>query len=454
VAGDASCELSLEGSDPGWVAAYAWARRQAQAYRYDGDPVGPWYEAALPGRSAFCVRDVCHQSTGAQILGMSAHTKNMLRRFAASVSDGKDWCPFWEITRDGTPAAVDYKSDQRFWYNLPGSFDLVDACYRQFLWTGDADYLDDPVFQQYYRRTMEDFIERWDRDGDGLPEHRPEYGSRGIATYNEQIRHPQAGGDLLGAMYAAFAAHATLQARGGDAAGSRRSRRRAVALRRLYNAKWWNEASRTFHGHRRQDGSFSTDYGYEGNFLPLYFGLPAGRPRVQSALDAMLAHPAPNIEGLTYVVDILLEYGRVQEAWALLRTAARPEYPRSEYPEVSFCTVGALVRGLAGLSPDASRGLLQTVSRLPDQRAWLRVGPVPVLGGRVTVTHVGRSASHLVNEGERPLRWRAAFPGLHPCWKVNGRLQPAGRGRRHGEWYVFLDTVVAPGQACAVERCP
>jgi len=31
--------------------------------------VGYWYEAALPGREAFCMRDVSHQSIGAETLG-------------------------------------------------------------------------------------------------------------------------------------------------------------------------------------------------------------------------------------------------------------------------------------------------------------------------------------------------------------------------------------------------
>ena len=210
----------LEGSDPAWGAAFDWACRQAAAYRYDDEPVGPCFEAALPGRRAFCVRDVCHQSTGAQVLGMAAHTKNMLRRFAESISDAKDWCPYWEITRDGAPAAADYRSDARFWYNLPGSFDLVEACHRQFLWTGDADYVDDPVFREFYRRTLGDFVGRWDRDDDGIPDHRPEDGHRGIATYNEQVPDPLVGGDLLGAMYGALRADAAMRDLSGDRAGA------------------------------------------------------------------------------------------------------------------------------------------------------------------------------------------------------------------------------------------
>ena len=54
-------------------------------YAYDGDPVGLWYEAALPGRRAFCMRDVSHQVAGAQALGLSSYTHNMLRHFAENI---------------------------------------------------------------------------------------------------------------------------------------------------------------------------------------------------------------------------------------------------------------------------------------------------------------------------------------------------------------------------------
>lgn len=55
----------------------------ALSYVHDGsDPVGYWYEAALPQREAFCMRDVSHQSVGAQILGLAEHNKNMFGKFA------------------------------------------------------------------------------------------------------------------------------------------------------------------------------------------------------------------------------------------------------------------------------------------------------------------------------------------------------------------------------------
>ena len=63
--------LELETPDAKLAAAFAWAKGQALDYVFPaaahGDPVGDWYEAALPSRFAFCMRDVSHQATGAHV---------------------------------------------------------------------------------------------------------------------------------------------------------------------------------------------------------------------------------------------------------------------------------------------------------------------------------------------------------------------------------------------------
>ncbi|MFZ0594044.1 MAG: hypothetical protein WAM39_26545, partial [Bryobacteraceae bacterium] len=160
--------LTLDSSDARLVEAFNWAKRQALEFAFDGDPVGLWYEAALPGREAFCMRDVAHQATGAHALGLAPHTRNMLHRFAENISESKDWCSYWEIDRYNRPSPADYKSDSEFWYCLPANYDVLDACYRMFLWTGDLTYLDDPAFLNFYNRTVTDFERRWNLDLDRI----------------------------------------------------------------------------------------------------------------------------------------------------------------------------------------------------------------------------------------------------------------------------------------------
>ena len=125
-----------------------WAKEKALSYAHDdSDPVGFWYEAALPNREAFCMRDVSHQSVGAEILGLSKHNRNMLLKFAQNISESKDYASYWEIKRYNQPAPVDYESDRDFWYNLPANFDLIFTMNRLFEWTQDSTYIEHPSFQ-------------------------------------------------------------------------------------------------------------------------------------------------------------------------------------------------------------------------------------------------------------------------------------------------------------------
>ncbi|NLY60215.1 MAG: hypothetical protein GX054_01715, partial [Clostridiales bacterium] len=91
---------------------FNWAKSQALEYVFEGDLVGDWYEAALPDRAAFCMRDVSHQSTGGQVLGLAGHNKNMLLKFAQGIAESRDYCSFWEIDKFYRPAPVDYTSDE------------------------------------------------------------------------------------------------------------------------------------------------------------------------------------------------------------------------------------------------------------------------------------------------------------------------------------------------------
>jgi hypothetical protein len=95
----AAGQLTFASSDRDLTQCFEWAKTQAMAYVRDDDPVGAWYEAALPGREAFCMRDVSHQAMGAHALGLQEHTLNMLHKFAVNISESKDWCTYPTIPR-------------------------------------------------------------------------------------------------------------------------------------------------------------------------------------------------------------------------------------------------------------------------------------------------------------------------------------------------------------------
>jgi hypothetical protein len=78
-----SSKLELDSPDVELLKAFDRAKRQATAYaRGAGDPVGPWYEGAEPGRESFCMRDISPQAMGGHVLGLDRHNVNMVRHFA------------------------------------------------------------------------------------------------------------------------------------------------------------------------------------------------------------------------------------------------------------------------------------------------------------------------------------------------------------------------------------
>ena len=192
-------------SDKNLVLTVEWAKNKALSFSHDNtDPVGYWYEAALPNREAFCVRDVSHQSIGAEILGLRLHNLNMVLKFSENISKSKNYATYWEINRYNKPAPVDYQNDKDFWYDLPANFDLIYAIKRLHNWTGNDQYINNPVIQNFISLSLNEYVREWQIDSNHaktrnrymhvqpineFPKNR--FGdSRGIPTYYENGRIP------------------------------------------------------------------------------------------------------------------------------------------------------------------------------------------------------------------------------------------------------------------------
>lgn len=290
----ASSPLLLKTSDPAVQQAFNWAKAQALVYvGPEGDPVGDWYEGALPGQHAFCMRDVSHQTMGAYALGLAAHNRNMLRRFAQSISDTRAWAGFWEIDRNGQPSTADYRSDDDFWYNLPANFDVMNAALKMYLWTGDTTYINDPVFTNFYERTESDYPNRWSLEPLALlarkriMNRRLSEGefveARGIPSYTEGRRDFVLGWDLVAAEYRALSAAADLARSQSENKAANKYELRAKALQHFIEAKSWNAEDQRFYGFLRSDQSF---FG-EGDAFILYFSAAKDPIKVQGALAAI-----------------------------------------------------------------------------------------------------------------------------------------------------------------------
>jgi hypothetical protein len=79
--------IRISSPDTALVNIFNWAQKTSNGYvGDDNDPVGPWYEAALPQREAFCIRDVSHQCIGAEILWQGKQNLNMFRKFVENIS--------------------------------------------------------------------------------------------------------------------------------------------------------------------------------------------------------------------------------------------------------------------------------------------------------------------------------------------------------------------------------
>ena len=449
--------VSMESSDAKLTAAFVWAKAQALDYVFPAsahdDPVGDWYEAALPSRFAFCMRDVSHQATGAQVLGLGAFNLNMLGKFARGISPARDFCSYWEIDKWDRPAPVDYKNDRNFWYNLPANFDVLDACWRQFLWTGNRAYIENPEFLRFYGATAEDYVRAWDKDGDGTPEHRTEYGSRGLGGYDEGPFSDKTlyGADLIAAEARAFDSYAAILELRGNARAAVGLHAKAAGLRERYAAGWWNESRGLYADFVFVDGRLGFEDQFWSGVFPLYFGLlPAGAHR-EAVIRKILARKPEGIEVESYLPEIFYRYGEDKAAYAEILALSDPAKKRREYPEVPFALVGAVATGLMGIEPDARTRTVSTRSRLTADTGWAELRDVPVFDGIVNVRHEGRrKTAFAVLSGEK-IEWRAVFDGLWDELCVDGVSRKALQGRDEaGRPVSWVTVTLAAGERAVV----
>ncbi len=442
--------VEFSSSHRGLESGFRWAKAQALEYTFEGDPVGMWFEAALPGREAFCMRDVSHQIRGAMVLGLRPHAMNMFRKFAAGVSESRDWAGFWEINRHGEPAPVDYRNDDDFWYNLPANFDLLQAMAQAYDWTGDWAYLDDPLFLAFYRHSMTDYVLAWDPDGDGIMESPPENGIRGIPTYWEgEGPRAETGGDLVAAQFAANEAYGRILRLRGEGVAAERFEREARRLQRVYNEEWWNPAAGRFYTAILPGGSFDDSPLPLGQIYPLHFGIVREGPRRERMVADLPS--GGMVELNSYLPDILFRNGDYARALEALLAQLDPGLERREYPEVSFTAVGDIVGGLMGVRPRASQGVLETKPRLPNDTMWTDVSHLPVMENEIHLRHLGTRESRLRNETGPSLTWRATFPGIHAALLVNGREEEAKVRHRPGEGpESWVEVTVPPGGEAVV----
>jgi hypothetical protein len=405
-------DIRLESSDPVLTAAFERARERALACVFTGDPVGDWYASTRDNR-AFCIRDTAHEDTGAALLGLFPQSLNMLRRFAAVISKSRRWCSYWIITKDGFPSPLEYTDDKNFNYVLPANFDLLCACHRQLLWTGDNQYLD-PVFSGFFDRTVSHYVQAWDPDHDGIMKSADDQ-PRVAASYNQQAPHFLTGADLVAAQYAGYLAYAAIQEiKGGQGSLSQQIaaeyRGRAEDLRRRFNEQWWDPEQSCFRSGLMPDHSWWTDYVAPCRVYPLKFGIVEDGLKTQASLDLIERNRPPFNSTYSYYPEVLYRYGRNDSAYQHLLEISDPAFSGYQMAETAFAAIGSIGTGLMGIEPDAPHAKVQTMPRLAKDTHWVRLTNVPVAGNRIGVEHRGNSETRFTNQSGTPLTWKAIFP--------------------------------------------
>ncbi|HTI94287.1 MAG TPA: hypothetical protein VL727_27020 [Puia sp.] len=442
-------------SDTALVRAFGWAKEQALHYKgRPEDPVGPWYESALPPRDAFCMRDVSHQAVGGAILGLDAENRNMLTLFARNISESKNWCSYWEMNRMGVPAPEDYRSDREFWYNLNANFDVLSATWRLAAWTGDSSYIGDAVFRNFQEKTVGPYIESWVLDADSLltrPEHpnapRPFNVDdafdrcRGLPSYSEGIPNIKMGVDLVAALYRGLMTYAAVLRHRGQTAAAEEYTRQAERYRLRLEADWWNDTVGRYNTWYSNDGHFGMG---EGETFLLWFDALQDTARVRRTIEH-LASKTWNIENTSYLSYLFYREGYWNLGRNTILYLANPGTSRREYPEVSFGVVQGVVMGLMGIDVVPGTRTVTSFHRTRSNgEVW--VTELPVLGTVLSVRHKGTWTTVLSNTGSRGIVWRACFAGEHELARVGEKRMKMMQERdKWGHVVSYVEVPVAAG---------
>ena len=449
--------IRISSADTHLVSVFNWARKTSDGYLgSDNDPSGPWYEAALPGREAFCIRDVSHQCIGAEILGHSRQNLNMFRSFVRNISEKKDYCSFWEINRYDKPAPVDYISDDDFWYNLNANFDIIDACYKLYQWTGDTTYIFNRDFDRFFRLTLNEYIDRWQLQPDRIMSRPPlmnlrpstlKYrNARGIPSYDESQEEISVSSDLIGMICNGFAKYAAILKMKGEDSLSSFYQDRSDQYLNLIDSLWWDEGKRDYHGFYKYHDGFSGGGISNSEFL-LWYGIISDPERINSSLDHI---KNSQVEVLSYLPLLFYRYGMNDEAYNFLMKIYTDK--RRSYPEASCGAVEGIISGLMGIRPDASHNLIMTCPHLAADEKWVQADNVPVFSGLISVRHLSNTASIFANKSGRVVNWMPVFYGNFSQIRIGKDLFSASTGKDdRGTDCSFTVVKVKPGEQVAAE---
>jgi len=451
--------ITFSSSDKEIQQAYDWA--SAMALKYRGNPkdkVGPWYEAALPSRDAFCMRDVSHQSIAAEILGMSAENENMFRWFSKSISESRDWCSFWEINKDAVPAPVDYANDKEFWYNLNANFDVMYAQWRLYEWSGNAVYINDPAFMNFQQRSVNEYIDRWILQADSLITRNPHpnaptpydpgnsfHSSRGMPSYSEGVGELIMGADLVASIQRGLITYAGILELKGEKEKSKVYLQKASAYKEVLEKQWWDNDAQLYNTYYNTKKQFGKQ---EGETFLLWFDVLTDNHRIKKTIEN-IASQKWNAENTSYLPYLFYKFGHWKQAKDYILLLNDPSTERREYPEVSYGVIEGIIHGLMGISPSASKNSLKTLLREEENNTY-KLSGLKALQTTISVEHAGPSSTSVTNTGKHGFTWQACFKGSHNQAFVNGKPIGLKTALENQETISYVEIYLKPGEVAKV----
>lgn len=433
-------DFVLHSSDATLQQLFDWATYAASQYvGSETDPVGPWYEAASSGRNGFCARDVSHMCIGQELNGCSKENVNMMQRFAQNMAESRDYCSYWEINKDNGPIPDDYESDQHFWYNLNVNFDLLQACYRLYQWTGNAIYLNDPALNRFYDATIKQYRDSWQLGVDQIME-RPLItlsSRRGIPSYDKEVDSLRVSADLIAVIYKALQSYGNMALLKGDAVAANDYWDQADAYADLFHSQWWHNSTQCCYAYKK--GNELVEGG--DNLYPLWFGLVDTHPKRVNNLLTHMQRGTPDKEEKSHYPMLFYRYGMNEEAYRCMKELFMDG--SRDYPEISSTMIEALVCGLAGVDANVTTNRIATLPRFTEETKWVAIENIPVFSGRISVFHQSERKSQFLNKSNDEVIWRAMFPG--EVTRINGsKALPTTDVL--GNTYSYLDITCPPGK--------
>ena len=466
---DDLCDLKISSSDNVIEKEFDWAVRKAlscvmsgqtgvinSSENYGGE--GDWqyiscYRAGLPYRSAFYVRDFCHQLSGAHLLGFDKENTEMMEAFLLSVSRQRECYPLWSLNFDGSPYKPDYESDECFARYVPAVFELVEKLYSLYMWTGDKSLINNSRIWNAVSMMMEEFPDLHDSYiKDGIAEGSTTgFVGDGLSSYCDYLNPLIESGDGIASQYRAYLAYASLLEVRSEKTKAETYRSKAEEIKRHFEQEWVLDSAEDGFAYIRGLGLKAGKvggFGFEGSvFIPLK-GLAepsATTTEFLKSCDSAYESIGPDnvsISSLTYLPDLFFSWNMINAGWKWTKKINRlrfADHPLSlvgnngNYPEVAFTYISNVVENMLGFEPDAPHNSFSVISRLPDEIDRLGVENIPLGRNLVSVLHEGRDCTTICHEqGNREVRCTVRFYGSYEHISIDGTLFKATRETLRG----------------------